>query len=287
MKRLLVLLLMTLLLMTGSAMAAEKTAYRLEDEQGMLLAWVDVPPAIGDVLVTQDNVRHRVVAVQENRAVLHEDGTETLPDVPWSARETVQPVSGAVRTVGLLGEEALVRPLLDALTAQGAAVVSVQAEQADFPLTLAQDEISDAAEYDTLLAGEKAAKMRLLVRRGDDWEALRWDFALSVKAGLQHSAPTLLRDVYFAANLPEEMRLLMGARETERVRVQHGITPLAQAIADALAVPQRADGISGGEALPAHSAVTGVIFAAGLLLAGIVGYGLLIASAHRNGKSAK
>ena len=88
MRKLLTLLLLLMLLLTSSAMAAEKSAYRLADEQGTLLAWLDVPPAVGDVLLTADGMRHRVIAVQGQQAVLREDGMETLPDVPWSARET-------------------------------------------------------------------------------------------------------------------------------------------------------------------------------------------------------
>ena len=43
-------------------------------------------------------------------------------------------------------------------------------------------------------------------------------------------------------------------------------------------------GISGGEDVPEHSAVTGLIFAGGLLLAGVVGYGLLLTGGRRHGK---
>jgi len=158
MRKLLTLLLLLMLLLSSSAMAAEKSAYRLADEQGTLLAWLDVPPAVGDVLLTADGTRHRVIAVEGQQAVLREDGTETLPDVPWSARETAQPVTSAVRTIGLMGDAALVRDLREELANQGAALVTVNPEQADFPLTVAQDEISNSAEYDTLLSGEKAAK---------------------------------------------------------------------------------------------------------------------------------
>ncbi|MFR4139952.1 MAG: hypothetical protein ACLT35_11120 [Christensenellales bacterium] len=223
MRKLLTLLLLLLLLLTSSAMAAEKSAYRLADEQGTLLAWLDVPPAVGDVLLTADGTRHRVIAVEGQQAVLREDGTETLPDVPWSARETAQPVTSAVRTIGLMGDAALVRDLREGLANQGAALVTVNPEQADFPLTVARDEISNSAEYDTLLSGEKAAKIRLIVRRGGDNEALMKDFALSVKAGLDHTAPTLIRDVYFAANAQEPLRMLWGARETEPIRLQNTI----------------------------------------------------------------
>lgn len=66
------------------------------------------PLPVGDVLLTADGTRHRVIAVQGQQAVLREDGTETLPDVPWSARETAQPVTSAVRTIGLMGDAALV-----------------------------------------------------------------------------------------------------------------------------------------------------------------------------------
>lgn len=284
MRKLLTLLLLLLLLLTSSAMAAEKSAYRLADEQGTLLAWLDVPPAVGDVLLTADGTRHRVIAVEGQQAVLREDGTETLPDVPWSARETAQPVTSAVRTIGLMGDAALVRDLREGLANQGAALVTVNPEQADFPLTVAQDEISNSAEYDTLLSGEKAAKIRLIVRRGGDNEALMKDFALSVKAGLDHTAPTLIRDVYFAANAQEPLRLLWGARETEPIRLQNTILPLAQVISNALAPRDTAGGISGGEDVPEHSAVTGLIFAGGLLLAGVVGYGLLLTGGHRHGK---
>ena len=235
MRKLLTLLLLLMLLLTSSAMAAEKSAYRLADEQGTLLAWLDVPPAVGDVLLTADGTRHRVIAVEGQQAVLREDGTETLPDVPWSARETAQPVTSAVRTIGLMGDAALVRDLREGLANQGAALVTVNPEQADFPLTVAQDEISNAAEYDTLLSGEKAAKIRLIVRRGGDNEALMKNFALSVKAGLDHTAPTLIRDVYFAANAQEPLRMLWGARETEPIRLQNTILPLAQVISNALA----------------------------------------------------
>ena len=280
MRKLLTLLLLLMLLLTSSAMASEKSAYRLADEQGTLLAWLDVPPAVGDVLLTADGVRHRVIAVEGQQAVLREDGTETLPDVPWSARETAQPVTSAVRTIGLMGDAALVRDLREGLANQGAALVTVNPEQADFPLTVARDEISNSAEYDTLLSGEKAAKIRLIVRRGGDKEALMKDFALSVKAGLDHTAPTLIRDVYFAANAQEPLRLLWGARETESIRLQNALLPLTQA----LAPRDTAGGISGGEDVPEHSAVTGLIFAGGLLLAGVVGYGLLLTGGHRHGK---
>ena len=50
MRKLLTLLLLLMLLLTSSAMAAEKSAYRLADEQGTLLAWLDVPPAVGDAI---------------------------------------------------------------------------------------------------------------------------------------------------------------------------------------------------------------------------------------------
>lgn len=284
MRKLLTLLLLLLLLLTSSAMAAEKSAYRLADEQGTLLAWLDVPPAVGDVLLTADGTRHRVIAVEGQQAVLREDGTETLPDVPWSARETAQPVTSAVRTIGLMGDAALVRDLREGLANQGAALVTVNPEQADFPLTVARDEISNAAEYDTLLSGEKAAKIRLIVRRGGDNEALMKNFALSVKAGLDHTAPTLIRDVYFAANAQEPLRMLWGARETEPIRLQNTILPLAQVISNALAPRDTAGGISGSEDVPEHSAVTGLIFAGGLLLAGVVGYGLLLTGGRRHGK---
>ena len=266
MRKLLTLLLLLLMMLTSSAMAAEKSAYRLADEQGTLLAWLDVPPAVGDVLLTADGTRHRVIAVEGQQAVLREDGTETLPDVPWSARETAQPVTSAVRTIGLM------------------ALVTVNPEQADFPLTVTQDEISNSAEYDTLLSGEKAAKIRLIVRRGGDNEALMKNFALSVKAGLDHTAPTLIRDVYFAANAQEPIRMLWGARETEPIRLQNTILPLAQVISNALEPRDTAGGISGSEDVPEHSAVTGLIFAGGLLLAGVVGYGLLLTGGRRHGK---
>lgn len=47
MRKLLTLLLLLLMMLTSSAMAAEKSAYRLADEQGTLLAWLDVPPPSG------------------------------------------------------------------------------------------------------------------------------------------------------------------------------------------------------------------------------------------------
>ena len=162
--------------------------------------------------------------------------------------------------------------------------MTVNPEQADFPLTVTQDEISNSAEYDTLLSGEKAAKIRLIVRRGGDNEALMKNFALSVKAGLDHTAPTLIRDVYFAANAQEPIRMLWGARETEPIRLQNTILPLAQVISNALEPRDTAGGISGSEDVPEHSAVTGLIFAGGLLLAGVVGYGLLLTGGRRHGK---
>ena len=68
MRKLLTLLLLLLMMLTSSAMAAEKSAYRLADEQGTLLAWLDVPPAVGDVLLTADGTRHRVIAVERSCA---------------------------------------------------------------------------------------------------------------------------------------------------------------------------------------------------------------------------
>ena len=70
MRKLLTLLLLLMLLLSSSAMAAEKSAYRLADEQGTLLAWLDVPPAVGDVLLTADGTRHRVIAVEGQQAVI-------------------------------------------------------------------------------------------------------------------------------------------------------------------------------------------------------------------------
>lgn len=278
------LLTLLLLLLTSSAMAAEKSAYRLADEQGTLLTWLDVPPAVGDMLLTGgwhappgDCGRGAPGSLARG---WHGDAARCAVVCPRDGAA----VTSAVRTIGLMGDAALVRDLREGLANQGAALVTVNPEQADFPLTVAQDEISNSAEYDTLLSGEKAAKIRLIVRRSGDNEALMKDFALSVKAGLDHTAPTLIRDVYFAANAQEPLRMLWGARETEPIRLQNTILPLAQVISNALAPRDTAGGISGGEDVPEHSAVTGLIFAGGLLLAGVVGYGLLLTGGRRHGK---
>lgn len=287
MKRLMGWMLLILLLLTGSALAQanETVAFRLVDEQGTYLAMLDITPTVGDWYIAADNTQYRVVAVQAQEAVLHAEGKVTLPDRSWQAETEAVSVLAAVRTLSLQSGEALrddlTQQLKDALYGTGAALITSGTAAADITMTVLADHASDPGEYEALIRGESAGKLRLLLRRGTEEEEFLRQFALSLKRVLDEEAPTMCRDIYLSATLPEQMRLLYGAAQTETARLEHGVPVLAEAIAQALAESSASGSLSAQAVEGSMGAVTGVIFAGGLLLAGMIGYGLLLGTARR------
>lgn len=288
MKRLVNLLLVLLLLLTGSALAQEREeAYRLVDEQGIYMATLDIMPQVGDTYITADNRAYSVAAVREGEAVLHAQGTVTLPELPMQSGDEAVSVMAAVRTLSLASgasaRDDIVQQLQQTLAQAGAALVTAGDAPAEIAMVVLMDTVSVPGEYDALVVGEKGVKVRLMARKESEDEAFLRQFVLSIKRALDEDAPTMVRDVYLSQGMTEQVRLLYGAEATEAERLQQGIAPLSRAIASALLT-----GTSGGIAVQGEGvntgALTGVIFAGGLLIVGVVGYGLLLTLGRKRKK---
>lgn len=280
MKRMVNFLLVLLLLMTGSALAQEETtSYRLVDEAGTYMAMLDIVPQVGDTYITADNHAYSVVAVRQQEAILHAQGQVTLPELPMQSGDQAVSVMAAVRTLSLESasteRDAIVQQVQQVLAQQGAALVTAGDAPAEISLLLLSDTVSDAGEYDALVAGEKGVKVRLMARKGTEDEEFLRQFVLCIKRALDEDAPTMVRDVYLAQGMTEQVRLLYGALSTEEQRLQQGVVPLGNAIASAL-MSGTSGALTGQEEAGNTGALTGIIFAGGLLIVGVVGYGLLL-----------
>ena len=95
MKRLGMWLLLGVLLLPALALAeGTEQVWQLVDASGRQLTSICYEPDIGDSYLSEDNHLYRVIAVEDGRALLKDQGEQTLPDVSWlDMTDVAQPVS--------------------------------------------------------------------------------------------------------------------------------------------------------------------------------------------------
>ncbi len=193
--------------------------------------------------------------------------------------------------------------------------VSLLSQQApDCLLDIHRDGIPDPDAYAVTIAGEPASKVRLLVGRGNQNAEVNREFALLVKAVGDRLYPGLIKDIYMGKGafnqdlLPHSLLLECGTYTLERPRVLASMPLMARvldralyggvvgsagsSVSDAAGAPRETAGITMGATdapgLPAavedeKGVGSGLIFMIGILIVGLIGYGILSTGSGRGG----
>lgn len=190
------------------------------------------------------------------------------------------------------------------------AVRLLQQTAPDCLLDIHRDGIPDPASYAVTLGGEAASKVRILVGRGNQNAAVNKEFALLVKAVADRVYPGLIKDIYLGRGvfnqdlLPRSILLECGTYTLEKERVMRsmglmadvltralygGVRGSAGTVSDAGSAAEEAGGVTMGQPdfapapEEAPSAGKGILWAVGVLAAGLVGYAILSAGSLRGG----
>ncbi len=187
----------------------------------------------------------------------------------------------------------------------------------DCLLDIHRDGIPAPDSYAVTLNGQPASKVRLLVGRGNQNADVNKEFALLVKAVGDRLHPGLIKDIYMGKGtfnqdlLPHSLLLECGTYTLDRSRVLTSMPLMAEVIDRALyggivgsagrtvsdvspSSPEATGGVTPGATdvpLPESAAAaesdegvgTGLIFVAGILIVGLIGYGILSAGSVRGG----
>ena len=183
----------------------------------------------------------------------------------------------------------------------------------DCLLDVHRDGIPDPASYAVNIGGEDASKVRLLVGRGNQNMAVNKEFALLVKAVADRVYPGLIKDIYMGRGVynqdlwPKSLLLECGTYTLEKERVLRSMDMMAEVLDRALyggllgsagsasdvgAPPaEEPGGVTMGEpdlpeqeaAAPEKGVGSGLIWVGAVLVAGLIGYGVLSAGSLRGG----
>lgn len=182
----------------------------------------------------------------------------------------------------------------------------------DCMLDIHRDGIPDPATYAVEIGGSPASKVRLLVGRGNANMAVNKEFALLVKAVADKVYPGLIKDIYMGRGtynqdlLPRSILLECGTYTLDKELVLRSMDMMADVIDRALyggvlgsagsvsdvggnssdeggvtmGQPDYSPDASAGESRGISS---GLLWAGGVLVVGLLGYGVLSAGSLRGG----
>lgn len=179
----------------------------------------------------------------------------------------------------------------------------------DCLLDIHRDGIPDPASYAVTLGGEEASRVRILVGRGNPNAAVNKEFALLVKAVADRVYPGLIKDIYLGRGvfnqdlLPRSILLECGTYTLEKERVMRSMALMADVLTRALygGVRGSAGSVTDASDSAPRSGVTmgapdftpapeespaagkGILWAVGVLAAGLIGYAILSAGSLRGG----
>lgn len=190
------------------------------------------------------------------------------------------------------------------------AVRLIKESAPDCLLDIHRDGIPDPASYAVTLGGEDASKVRILVGRGNQNAAVNKEFALLVKAVADRVYPGLIKDIYLGRGvfnqdlLPRSILLECGTYTIEKERVMRsmslmadvlgralygGVRGSAGSVSDSGSGAQQPGGVTMGQpdytpaAEESPGAGKGILWAVGVLAAGLIGYAILSAGSLRGG----
>ncbi len=189
------------------------------------------------------------------------------------------------------------------------AVQLLKTELPDCLIDIHRDGIPDPVSYAVTIGGQEAAKIRLLVGRGNQNAQLNKDFALMIKAVADRVYPGLIKDIYMGKGafnqdlLPRSILFECGTYTLEKERVLASMPMMADVLDRALyggiigsagrittdvkRPPNEAGGITQGEPDPLadmDSGIgSGVVFLLILLGLGVAGMAILSAGSLKRG----
>ena len=178
----------------------------------------------------------------------------------------------------------------------------------DALLDIHRDGIPDPDEYAVTIGGQPCSKIRLLVGRGNQNMEVNKEFALTIKAVADKVYPGLIKDIYMGKGAfnqdlyPQSVLLECGTYTLEKERVLTSLPMMADVLNRTLyggitgsagtsdvrsSSGARADDITPGAtdapAADNNGSSTGIIWIAGIFVAGLIGYAILSAGSVKGG----
>lgn len=183
----------------------------------------------------------------------------------------------------------------------------------DCLLDIHRDGIPDPDSYAVTLGGEPASKVRLLVGRGNQNAEVNKEFALLVKAVADRVYPGLIKDIYMGKGAfnqdlyPRSLLLECGTYTLEKERVLRSMDMMAdvlnralyggvvgsagRVVSDVGSGSARQGGVTMGEpdapvqadASGERGVSSGLMWVGGVLIVGLIGYGILSAGSLKGG----
>ena len=254
--------------------------YTLQDPTGRILTQIGTVLSMDDEYITADNRRYRVSMVDNNahRAVAVYVEDVVLPEPilaaaqqDWVPRiaiycthtdESYLPSSGT-ESVAEGGEILdVAQALADHLNEMGCeavmddanhvphdagayrrsrktAVSLMKEERPTLLLDIHRDGVP-AEQYETEVSGEEAAKVRIVIGRGNQNRDANEEFALQIKAVADKLYPGLIKDIYLGKGsynqdlMPRAILLEFGTHESDKAHVLESTGFMAQVLSSAL-----------------------------------------------------
>lgn len=280
-----------------TAEADDSVCYTLQDATGRILTQIGARLSPDDEYITSENHRYRVSAVDDNaqRAVAVFVENVILPEPvlaaaqqDWVPRiaiycthtdESYVPSSGTESEAE--GGEILdvAQALKDHLNRHGCeavmddanhvphdagayrrsrktAVSLMKEERPTLLLDIHRDGVP-AEQYETEVEGENAAKVRIVIGRGNQNRDANEEFALQVKAVADKLYPGLVKDIYLGKGsynqdlMPRAILLEFGTHESDKEHVLESTGFMAQVLSSAL-------GASTPETTPSQTTTQGM-----------------------------
>lgn len=101
MKKLLLLLSLTILLWPVSGQGEEIKVWQVVAEDGTHLTDICYEPSEGDEYIAADNVMYEIVSISGQIAVARQQGSAELPSLDWMDADTAMPVAAITRRIAL------------------------------------------------------------------------------------------------------------------------------------------------------------------------------------------
>ena len=290
----------------GRAEAAFRETVTLPD-----VSWLEVPDALP---VSQISRRIALYCTHSDESYTPTDGYYST-DGRGSIYEVAQALADHLAARG--AEVTLAQTLhhphdAGAYRRSRQTAVQLLAQAPDCLLDVHRDGIPDPASYAVTLGGEEASKVRILVGRGNQNMEVNKQFALLVKAVADRVYPGLIKDIYMGRGvfnqdlLPRSLLLECGTYTLEKAPVLRSMDRMAEVLDRALyggvvgsAGQTVSDAGTDSEVQPGGMTMgqpdppvqpsaergtgSGLLFVGGVLLIGLIGWGILSAGSLRGG----
>ncbi|MBR6185778.1 MAG: stage II sporulation protein P [Clostridia bacterium] len=160
-----------------------------------------------------------------------------------------------------------------------ATAASLAEEGVDAIFDVHRDGIPDASQYESQVGGGNVTKVRLLVGRSNQNAAANKQFAAQIKATADKLYPGLIKDIYIGKGtynqdlMSQAVLLEFGTHKSDKKEVLASTAYMADVLSRAMY--GGSTGAAGSSASKNTGGWTGILWAVGLLIAGVLVYSFL------------